>query len=267
MDRPVTANKLIKTEAPGLTDRLYRHLLVSLKDAYSPGDKFPSEREVARRYGVSRPTAARVMARLMDEGLIESRRGDGRYVRRPPVDYDLSSLVSFTLRCRSEKVSPTTEVLEFSDPGLGSVPDDVIRELQLLPGEGAYSFTRRRFANGRPVILERRWLAARFCPVLTKADLAGSFYELLKSRYGLNPVGIRQIIRSVIIEGKIRALFWEDETDSAFEITATGYLEGGVPLWFEHTLYLGSAYEFHNRLGPTSTARPAVSVLRIDKET
>jgi GntR family transcriptional regulator len=202
----------------------------------------------------------------MDEGLIESRRGAGRFVRRPPLDYDLSSLVSFSARCKAEGVVPTTEVLGFIPPGLEELPADAVSELQLLPGEGAYAFTRRRSADGRPVILERRWLAARFCPGLTKADVAGSLYHLLLQRYGLSPAGARQIIRTVVLKGKERTLFWEDEAGAAFEVTATGYLEGGMPLWFERTLYLGSAYEFHNRLGPLSTARPAVGVLRFAKE-
>ena len=265
MDIPDDLKISLNAEAPGLTERLYRHLLDSLKDDYKPGERFPSEREVARRFGVSRPTAARAMVRLMDEGLIESRRGAGRFVRRPPLDYDFCSLVSFSSRCRSEGVTPTTEVLEFQEPGLGHLPDDVIRELQLLPGEGCYHFIRRRFVDGRPVILERRWLASRFCPALVKADVAGSLYNLLKERYGLSPAGARQVIRSGLLEGRDRTLFWEDEVGAVFEVTATGYLEGGVPLWFERTLYLGSAYEFHNRLGPLSTARPAVSVLRIHK--
>ena len=266
MDRPHGDAKSVTTDAPGLTERLYRRLLDSLKDAYHPGDKFPSERDVARRFGVSRPTASRALARLMDEGLIESRRGAGRFVKRPPLDYNLSSLVSFSSRCRAEGVVPTTEVLEFLSPGLGELPDDVVKELQLLPGEGAYAFTRRRFADGRPVILEHRWLAARFCPGLSKADVAGSLYDLLQKRYGLSPAGARQIIRAVVLEGRTRKLFWEDEEGAAFETVSTGYLEGGVPLWYERTLYLGSAYEFHNRLGPLSTARPAVGVLRSDKE-
>lgn len=202
----------------------------------------------------------------MDEGLIESRRGAGRFVKRPPLDYDLSSLVSFSSRCSAEGVIPTTEVLDFIPPGLGELPDDVVSELQLLPGEGAYAFTRRRSADGRPVILERRWLAARFCPGLAKADVAGSLYDLLHQRYGLSPAGARQILHAVVLVAKERTLFWEDEAGAAFESVSTGYLEGGVPLWFERTLYLGSAYEFHNRLGPLSTARPAVGVLRSDKE-
>jgi len=266
VDRPQDIAKTVGADAPGLSERLYRRLLDSLKDVYHPGDKFPSERDVARRFGVSRPTASRALSRLMDEGLIESRRGAGRFVRRPPLDYDLSSLVSFSARCKAEGVVPTTEVLEFIPPGLGSLPEDAVIELQLLPGEGCYAFTRRRFADGHPVILEHRWLASRFCPGLAKADVAGSLYDLLSERYGLKPAGARQVIRAVVLQGKERTLFWEDSAGAAFETVATGYLEGGVPLWFERTLYLGDAYEFHNRLGPLSTARPAVGVLRADKE-
>ncbi len=262
VDRPQGDFKTIASSGPGLSERLYRRLIDSLKDVYRPGDKFPSERELARRFGVSRPTASRAIARLMDEGLLESRRGAGRYVLRPPLDYNLAPLLSFSERCRAEGAVPTTEVLDFTSPGGGGLPDAAIVALQLLPGEGAYSFIRRRFADKRPVILERRWLAARFCPGLTKADVTGSLYSLIDSRYGLSPAGARQIIQAVTLDRKDRMLFWEDEAGAAFLITATGFLEGGVPLWYEKTLYLGTAYEFHNHLGPLATARPAVGVLK-----
>jgi GntR family transcriptional regulator len=46
-----------------------------------PGDEVPSEREIAEVWEVSRPTATRALAALRAEGLVESRRGSGTFVR------------------------------------------------------------------------------------------------------------------------------------------------------------------------------------------
>lgn len=50
------------------------------------GSKLPSETELVARYGVTRVTVRRALALLMNEGLTESQRGKGVFVRElPPV--------------------------------------------------------------------------------------------------------------------------------------------------------------------------------------
>src|SRR5258708_37742527 len=48
-----------------------------------PGDKVPSEPQLAREHQVSRDTAQRALAMLADEGLITRRRGGGSIVATP----------------------------------------------------------------------------------------------------------------------------------------------------------------------------------------
>jgi len=48
---------------------------------YRPGERLPSEPQFARQSGVSRPTVARALLDLQQEGLIERRPGSGTYVR------------------------------------------------------------------------------------------------------------------------------------------------------------------------------------------
>lgn len=50
--------------------------------AYRPGDKLPSEREIAEQMGVSRPSVREALSALQLVGIVESRAGDGTYVRR-----------------------------------------------------------------------------------------------------------------------------------------------------------------------------------------
>jgi DNA-binding FadR family transcriptional regulator len=57
--------------------------------ALQPGDKLPSERELASRLGVSRPTLREAVRGLVIMGLLETRHGAGTFVvRTAPLDGD-----------------------------------------------------------------------------------------------------------------------------------------------------------------------------------
>lgn len=47
---------------------------------YPPGVKFPSVRELALQVGVNPNTVQRALSEMESEGVLESKRGDGRYV-------------------------------------------------------------------------------------------------------------------------------------------------------------------------------------------
>jgi GntR family transcriptional regulator, transcriptional repressor for pyruvate dehydrogenase complex len=51
---------------------------------FAENARLPSEVELARRFGASRPVVREALARLRDDGLIVSRQGSGSYVRRRP---------------------------------------------------------------------------------------------------------------------------------------------------------------------------------------
>lgn len=51
----------------------------------APGAEVPSERELAARWKVARPTAAKALNTLRQRGIVASRRGSGTYVAERPV--------------------------------------------------------------------------------------------------------------------------------------------------------------------------------------
>jgi DNA-binding LacI/PurR family transcriptional regulator len=66
-----------------------KHRLISIalreqiaQGRYADGKRLPSEAELARRFGVSRPTAGRALRELLEMKLIERRVGSGSYLRQ-----------------------------------------------------------------------------------------------------------------------------------------------------------------------------------------
>jgi len=51
---------------------------------YSPGDKLPTESELAQQHGISRSVVREAFSQLQARGLIERRRGAGTFVLEPP---------------------------------------------------------------------------------------------------------------------------------------------------------------------------------------
>src|ERR1700693_5685856 len=60
-----------------ILERLGRDILIG---HYRPGQKFPSEAALVKRFGASRITIGRALRELRQAGLIQSRAGSGSYV-------------------------------------------------------------------------------------------------------------------------------------------------------------------------------------------
>lgn len=79
---------------------LWQHISASLRQdvtegRYRPGDKLPTEAQLAARFGVNRHTVRHALKDLADAGLVLSRRGSGVFVTQAPTDYPLGRRVRF----------------------------------------------------------------------------------------------------------------------------------------------------------------------------
>jgi GntR family transcriptional regulator len=135
--------------------------------------------------------------------------------------------------------------------------------LQLLAGDPAFVVERVRLADETPVILERRTIVARACPDLSRGDLEGSLYAVWTQKYGLEIAGADETLRAVLLRSDVARTLDVRSGAPGFLVMSTGFLADGSPLWWEQTWYRGDMYEFHNRLGPIRTPRPATGALRI----
>ncbi|WP_108257976.1 GntR family transcriptional regulator [Mangrovicoccus ximenensis] len=66
----------------GIAEELKAEILAG---RYRPGEKLPTETDLARRFGVNRHTLRRAVAALAEAGLVRSQRGSGIFVKPRPI--------------------------------------------------------------------------------------------------------------------------------------------------------------------------------------
>ncbi|MEM7695405.1 MAG: UTRA domain-containing protein [Pseudomonadota bacterium] len=91
---------------------IQRHLLDQISSAVLlPGQKVPSENELARHFGVSRMTVQRAIRELVSRGIVTRRRGSGTYVSLAPWQFSLLEVRELAEEIKSRGGDPKRRVL------------------------------------------------------------------------------------------------------------------------------------------------------------
>jgi len=146
---------------------------------WRPGERIPSEPELARQETVSRSSMRAAITMLEEEGYVSRRHGSGTYVtHRPALPNELGRNFGVSRMIASEGLQPGT--LQESS-GTEPAPRAVAEILGIEEGERVSALRRVRTADGRPVVDVTDW-----CRVdhLAPEDLptVGSIYAALAER-------------------------------------------------------------------------------------
>lgn len=224
--------------------------------SYAPGDRFPSEREIADRFEVSRATANKVISTLVAEGHLELLKGVGAKVRKGKTLFaSLSGMESFTAHAEAQGRSPSTLVLDFHSVRAANIPDLAKTALGLQDDEIRVLYLQRlRMADEIPMILEHRWIPESMAPGLQRDDVSDSFYQALENRYGLHMTGEQHSISAVILDPDQCATFEAPIPTPALLVEGVGFVQDQKPIWYQRLFYRGDFYQLHNQtMGATSS--------------
>ncbi|MFE7111123.1 GntR family transcriptional regulator [Streptomyces sp. NPDC057575] len=182
----------------------YRQIADALRAAidageYRPGDRLPGENPLAAKYGVAAMTARQALNALKNEGLAESRKGAGFFIRSfTPIRSRRVARLSRERWRAGQSVfeADDNRALTTDSQVLGDVipPAPIARVLQLPEGEMAFARSRRHIVEGRPVLLSTSYLPRDLVAgtAITQADTgAGGIYARLTEQ-GSEPVHFRE---------------------------------------------------------------------------
>lgn len=183
---------------------LYRQLAFALinqigSGQLQPGDRLPSERELANSLGVSRITARLAIDALLASGLVYREQGRGTFVADRKMR-GLKGFLSFTDDVLTRGMRPSSRILEQAVVH----PEEPIRQaLKLQPDEPALKLVRLRLADGEPLAVQSSYLPLRICQGLEQEDLTDkSLFAVLREQFYVYP-------------------FWTEAEVEAESVTAT----------------------------------------------
>ncbi|MDX2854532.1 GntR family transcriptional regulator [Streptomyces sp. PA03-3a] len=193
------------------TDRRpkYQRIADTLKDAirageYGPGDRLPGENELMTVHGVARMTARQALSVLQNEGIAESRKGAGVFVRnfRPLRRRGIQRLAQEQWGSGrsiwSADIADRELVVDQVSVTEAPAPEHIAGVLDVPAGDAVCVRSRRFVLDGKPVLLSTSYLPADLVAgtAITQEDTGpGGTYARL-AELGSKPVHFREEIRS-----------------------------------------------------------------------
>lgn len=155
------------------------------RDQYQPGDKIPTESELAEMLDVSRATLREGLHLLEEDRVIRAKHGSGRYLLSMPEDleFEITRLQSVTEMLLGFEIDVSTKVI---DVVYLPADEEIAWHLQIPKGTTVIAIERARYAKDKPIIysidiLEKDKIGDHW----TKKDFEGSLLKILEEKFGL----------------------------------------------------------------------------------
>jgi GntR family transcriptional regulator len=182
---------------------LYHQLADILVEAirsgdYPPETRIPSEPQLAKDYGIGRPTVRQAIDLLVRRGMLSRRRGSGTYVREPGQEVDLFSLAGTSSAFQKKGIDVDARLL--TPPRKIRVTDGVENP---FAGGTAFFLSRLNRVDGKSVLLEEIYLHPMLFKGIDAMDLGGrSLSQVVETDFYMQPIGGRQTFRIGYLEGQ-----------------------------------------------------------------
>lgn len=241
MDTPYAPDAWFRPEMGPRYMQLSRHIAGLIRQgALEPGAQIPPERDLSDLAQVSRVTIRQAVAQLVEEGLLEQRRGAGTFVRPPPqkMEHTLSALLSFTEYMRARGMTSTSRILR---RGIFLPTPDEQVALGLAQATRVARVERIRSADGVAIALEYSSLPLDILPDPEVVET--SLYDVLRAG-GTAPTRAVQRINAVNIGAEEARLLNLAEGTAVLRVDRTAYLPSGRPIEFTRGLYRSDIYDF-----------------------
>ena len=219
----------------------------------TPGSQLPTEIELCDRYEASRNTIRDAIRRLIGQGLVESRQGQGTYVTRAidPFVTVLSPDSAAGVRSTDEesatylsrvdeqhrKASASTPKVEIM-----SCPREIALRLRAVPGEQVISRHQVRYIDEIPWLRQTSFFPMRLFTagaslLLMAQEIEEGTVQYLATTLRLNQVGYRDWVTARRPDPDEQAFFGMAHDAAVFEVFRTSFDQHETPTQVTVTVY------------------------------
>lgn len=235
-------------------DRAREHL-IGLIEARAIGQAIPSERQLSADLGISRPTLRSVVDELVRDGWLVRQHGRGMFVGSPKIAQEI---VGGPSRTGGSAYPPapgtwTSRVLSHSVIPAGMA---IGSRLRIEPGTAVLRIARQRLVDGEPMSLETIHVLDELVPAIDiSAVETGSFYALLRDRYGVIPTDAEQTHEAAAADATEAALLGLTEGAPILTLDRLTRDQHGRLFEYTHASYRGDRYRVTSHLTLTDSAQ------------
>ncbi|WP_018247652.1 GntR family transcriptional regulator [Orenia marismortui] len=210
---------------------------------YKSGDKIPSERQFSEEINLSRMTIRKAISNLVQEGILERRRGQGTFVSEKKLD-TFPGLIGFNEHIEMKGMKPSSKVLEHK---IFLATYEIAKRLGIEEGDRVILTARLRLADNEPIGYEKSYVPYHICPELLDIDLSkGSIYKTL-SKAGYKPTIANQEVEAILSDEEMAELLGGSVDQPILRNTRVTY-SSTTPVEFSLNFYRGDNYSIHTTL-------------------
>jgi len=216
------------------------------REQYHPGDKLPSEQELAAQFSISRATVREALKLLEEQHAIVCRHGVGRFLLPGPggVLYDeVTTLKSTTELVSGLGLSLDTRVLSAQEV----TADRFMQErLVLEAGSRVVSLERVRSAGDEPCIYSTEIFPRSLARGKIRAEMfIGSLFSLMERDWGVRPAYSRAVISATLLDAETSQRIGVPDCTPWVLMEQVHYDGGDQPILFSRDHYRGDKFQFH----------------------
>jgi GntR family transcriptional regulator len=159
---------------------------------YQNGELLPNEITLSQRLSVSRHTMRQAITNLVNEGLLERKKGVGTRVSKQPTISRLDNWLSFTKEMNAKGLQVINyEVYSVEEPA----NEEVASAFNINVGKTVVKLFRLRGTKEKPAVVTTSWFHPRI-GISTKEDFSQPLYELLDQKYHIQVQFSQEEIRA-----------------------------------------------------------------------
>lgn len=220
------------------------------KEKWKDGDLLPPEVELAKQFGISRPTIRQAMSNLVNQGYIKRTRGKGSFVTKPKIIQESTRFIeSYNVEMNKKGLIPKTIVLsmKIEPPSpfimdkleLSNTKDKVIHLKRLR-----YASNVNKQDGEHPVLLTEVFVPYKLFPKLLEYDMESfSFYEVLEEN-GLHVARVCREMEARLCDKQTSEILEVAENSAIQYVASIGYLTDGTVVEYSRSIYPAERNKF-----------------------
>ncbi|WP_462410609.1 GntR family transcriptional regulator [Neobacillus sp. Marseille-QA0830] len=206
-----------------------------------PSGKLPTEHELAEQFQVSRITIRSALKTLMDEGLLDRKRGSGTFLRSNQSENWIGELMGFSETIESMGNKAGAKVIKS-----GKILNPPAKIKDHLRVNEAWELKRLRFADGVPIAIEHSYFPENIGIEISKHKGLHDIltYQYLEKELNIKPHEGKQVISAVNANLEEAELLNIPQGEALLYIERLTLSIEGVPIEFLQSVFRPDHFQY-----------------------